>query len=181
MFFAALASALSVWRQARSSLDRAVGWRYLDGVVSETLRLYPPGVISVRTVVEPFTFAGVQVPAGSQLVFSPYLTHRLPELWPQPTRFDPTRWDPDRPGYSKPAPHEYLPFGGGPHRCLGSHLARAELMIGLTEWHRRIPNYRLASDVPILEHGGQGSDARNRFARLGFPDRFALLAFLRSL
>jgi len=137
----------SVWRQARSSLDRAVGWRYLDGVVSETLRLYPPGVISVRTVVEPFTFAGVQVPAGSQLVFSPFLTHRLPELWPQPTRFDPTRWDPDRPGYSKPAPHEYLPFGGGPHRCLGAAFATTELTVLLEHLLRRVSSRLEPSDA----------------------------------
>ncbi len=51
--------------------------------------------------------------------------------------------------------NRHLAFGAGPHRCLGSHLARQELTIGLNEWHRRIPEYRLDGDIPIREHGGQ--------------------------
>jgi cytochrome P450 len=51
--------------------------------------------------------------------------------------------------------NRHLAFGAGPHRCLGSHLARQELLAGLTEWHRRIPEYRLDLDVPITEHGRQ--------------------------
>jgi cytochrome P450 len=52
-------------------------------------------------------------------------------------------------------PNRHLAFGAGPHRCLGSHLARQELLIGLTAWHERIPDYRLDPNVPIREHGGQ--------------------------
>jgi cytochrome P450 len=51
--------------------------------------------------------------------------------------------------------NHHIAFGAGPHRCLGSHLARQELQIGLTEWHARIPHYRLVQDVPVREHGGQ--------------------------
>jgi cytochrome P450 len=51
--------------------------------------------------------------------------------------------------------NRHLAFGAGPHRCLGSHLARRELMIGLTVWHQRIPEYRLDPDVAITEHGRQ--------------------------
>ena len=53
------------------------------------------------------------------------------------------------------APNRHIAFGAGPHRCLGSHLARQELRIGLTDWHARIPDYRLVEGTKILEHGGQ--------------------------
>lgn len=55
----------------------------------------------------------------------------------------------------------HLSFGGGPHRCLGSHLARQELAVVLEEWHKRIPEYEV-SGQPI-EHGGQvfGVDSLN--------------------
>ncbi len=51
--------------------------------------------------------------------------------------------------------NRHIAFGAGPHRCLGSHLARQELRIGLTEWHARIPHYRLAEGATVREHGGQ--------------------------
>ena len=52
------------------------------------------------------------------------------------------------------AVNNHIAFGAGPHRCLGSHLARMELRIALEEWHARIPDYRLADGQDILEHGG---------------------------
>jgi cytochrome P450 len=51
--------------------------------------------------------------------------------------------------------NHHIAFGAGPHRCLGSHLARLELNVALTEWHKRVPRYRLDPAVPIREHGGQ--------------------------
>ena len=48
----------------------------------------------------------------------------------------------------------HMGFAAGPHRCLGSHLARREMIIAAEEWHRRIPDYRLATDAPLMERGG---------------------------
>jgi cytochrome P450 len=52
------------------------------------------------------------------------------------------------------AQNSHVAFGLGPHRCLGSHLARRELRVALEEWHRRIPDYRLTDGAEVVEHGG---------------------------
>ncbi|MFF1612360.1 cytochrome P450 [Amycolatopsis sp. NPDC058278] len=116
------------WKQAREDSTDGT-WRYLDGVVSETLRLHPPGAVIPRRAATAFDFHDTHVAASSTIVISPYVTHRLPELWEDPLRFEPLRWDPNRPGHRKPALHEYLPFGGGPHRCVGAVFATTELAV----------------------------------------------------
>jgi len=55
--------------------------------------------------------------------------------------------------FDRPA-NRHLAFGAGPHRCLGSHLARCELRVALEEFHRRIPDYRIADGAVITAHGG---------------------------
>jgi cytochrome P450 len=100
---------------------------YLDGVVNETLRLFPPAVLSARVPVEDFAYGGHRIPAGAMVLYSPFVTHRMPRVWPLAGRFRPDRWDPDS-GLHRPAtPSTYLPFGGGPHRCIGSTLATVEI------------------------------------------------------
>jgi cytochrome P450 len=104
---------------------------YLNGVVHETLRLYPPGVISARRVMRDLWFDGHRIRVGRLLIFSAYVTHRLPGLWPEPTEFRPRRWDPGAPDYRKPAPHEFIPFSGGLHRCIGAAMATTEMTVML--------------------------------------------------
>lgn len=96
---------------------------HLDRVVQETLRLYPATVVVARAVATEFSFAGHRFPVGTKLLISPYHTHRLEGLWEAPLRFDPGRWDTTRPDFRKPPAHGFLPFGGGPHRCVGAILA----------------------------------------------------------
>lgn len=97
----------------------------VQAVVTEALRLYPPAIISARHAVQAFSYGGEQVKPGDLVIFSPYVTHRDPNLYDDPSRFDPGRWieTPRRP------PEEFLPFGGGKHRCLGNGLAMAELTV----------------------------------------------------
>ena len=53
------------------------------------------------------------------------------------------------------SPNHHIAFGASEHRCLGSHLARSELLTAIVEWHRLIPEYRLAEGEPSMAHGGQ--------------------------
>jgi cytochrome P450 len=120
---------------AAADLDRLT---YLNGVVHETLRLYSPGVISARRVMRDLWFDGRRIRAGRLLIFSAYVTHRLPEFWPEPTEFRPARWDSDSPDYRKPAPHEFIPFSGGLHRCIGAAMATTEMTVMLARLVARI-------------------------------------------
>ncbi|ORV94560.1 cytochrome P450 [Mycobacterium interjectum] len=137
-----LLSLPGAWDAAADEVRRVLGGRppaagdleqltYLNGVVHETLRLYPPGVISARKVMRDLSFDGRRIRAGRLLVFSPYVTHRLPELWPEPTEFRPERWDPGSPAYRRPAPYEFIPFSGGLHRCIGAVMATTEMTVML--------------------------------------------------
>ncbi|BBX73634.1 cytochrome P450 [Mycobacterium shinjukuense] len=130
------------WESAADEVDRVLAGRpptpgnlgeltYLNGVVHETLRLYSPGVVSARRVMRDLAFDGHRIRAGRLLIFSAYVTHRLPELWPAPTEFRPQRWDPAAPDYRKPAPHEFIPFSGGLHRCIGAVMATTEMTVML--------------------------------------------------
>lgn len=158
----ALLSTPGVWEAAAAEVGAVLDGRipdavdlknltYLNGVVHETLRLYPPAVISARKVTRDLSFAGRRIRAGRTLVFSPYVTHRLPELFADPLRFDPHRWDPASPQYRRPAPYEFLPFGGGTHRCIGSAFATAELTVMLA---RLLARTRLSLPDQRIRAGG---------------------------
>ncbi len=97
----------------------------VDAVVTETLRLYPPAMMSARTVVRDLEHAGRRIKAGRTLIYSAYVTHRDPELYDDARSFRPDRWI----GTGRPSPTAYVPFGGGAHRCIGSELARTELVV----------------------------------------------------
>lgn len=96
----------------------------VQALVHETLRLYPSAWILPRHAAEAGTVAGYCVEAGTDILVCPYLTHRDPELWPDPEHFDPRRFTaPDgRPTH----PGAYFPFGIGPRACLGLQFALRE-------------------------------------------------------
>lgn len=107
----------------------------LAATVSETLRLYPPAPISARYVAEGFEFGGLHVRPGAMLLYSPYATHRDPRVYARPRAFEPERW---LDGQRRPA-SEFLPFGGGIHRCIGSSMATTELAVMLSRLLARGP------------------------------------------
>lgn len=130
-----LATHADVRARLLAELDRAFGsgpidpaelgaLPYLDAVVNESLRLDPVVLFVWRVLQRPLQLGGRQLPAGVAIAPCPYLVHRRPELWPDPERFDPERFL-----ARKPAPWEFLPFGGGGRRCIGMAFALYELKI----------------------------------------------------
>ncbi|MBC1241870.1 cytochrome P450 [Nostoc sp. 2RC] len=101
---------------------------YLDQVLWEVERLRPSVGAGFRGVVKEFEFKGFHVPAGWQLCYAIALTHRLPEIYSQPERFDPDRFSPQRQEH-KQYPFSLVGFGGGPRVCIGIAFAKMEMKI----------------------------------------------------
>jgi cytochrome P450 len=95
--------------------------RYTRMVLDEALRLRPPVWAMVRFPLADDTVGGFRLPAYTSVVLSPYVTHRHPEFWEEPERFDPERFRPEL--VSKRPRFSYFPFGGGSHLCIGNEFA----------------------------------------------------------
>jgi cytochrome P450 len=100
---------------------------YLDCVIKETLRLFPAGVWTARYGTQPFKLGAHQLPMGTWVLLSAYVTHRIPEVFPDPYRFMPERWQ-----TIHPSSYEFLTFSGGPRYCIGTSLAMMQLKIALS-------------------------------------------------
>ncbi|MER3452366.1 MAG: cytochrome P450 [Acidimicrobiia bacterium] len=106
--------------------------------VEELLRAESPVMMVVRSVKEDTVFGGVELHKGDSVTLLLGAADRDPAEFPDPDTVDFDRTQ-----------NRHLAFGGGPHRCLGSHLARMELRVGLEEFHRRIPEYRIADGAEL--------------------------------
>jgi cytochrome P450 len=92
-------------------------------LVNETLRLYGPGWIVMRTANSQVDLGGVSIPAGADIICSLTAMHRDPGYYPGPDRFDPGRWA--APGLTAP----FIPFGSGRHKCIGDRFAMTAVII----------------------------------------------------
>ncbi|GAB2561579.1 cytochrome P450 [Spirosoma aerophilum] len=101
---------------------------YTMQVVQESLRLYPPAWIMSRRAINDDHIGPYTIPAGDTALVCPYLLHRDPVNWPEPTRFDPDRFAPGGPKENLHT-YAYLPFGGGPRLCIGNQFALMEMQI----------------------------------------------------
>ena len=119
-------------------LDRVLGGRppsfadlaelkWTRMVLEEAMRLYPPAHTISRTALGEDRIGGVRVPRGASITISIYVTHRSPNIWPEPERFDPERFAPA--AVAGRHRFAYLPFGGGPRICIGSSFAMAEAQV----------------------------------------------------
>ena len=99
---------------------------FLECVIKETMRLFPAGTWTARFSKEPFEMGGHQLPGGTWIVMSPYVTHRIPNVFPDPYKFVPERWL-----SIHPSAYEFMPFSAGPRYCLGASLAMLQLKVAL--------------------------------------------------
>ena len=130
--------------RVQSELDEVVGagpvspdhlprLEWLDAAIKETLRLTPIVPFVARKLARPARIGGRDLPAGVVALACIYLTHRRPDRWPDPDRFDPSRFIGRRID-----PYCYYPFGGGTRRCLGMAFANFEMKIVLASILSRI-------------------------------------------
>jgi len=126
--------------------------RYAEMIFSEALRLYPPAWAIGRMAKAPFELGGVEIPAKSICILSPYLVQRDARWFPDPEKFDPERWTPEareaRPKFA------YYPFGGGARVCIGERFAWMEGVLVMAaiaqKWRLRLEPGQLAEPHPLI-------------------------------
>lgn len=128
------------WREKlRNEYDRVVSGEQIQAthlrqlaqmtnVLKEGERLYPPAGALMRGVVEEIEFDGYLIPVGWNVIIMPLLTHRLPEIYAEPDKFDPDRFAPPREEDIK-HPYSLIGFGGGVHSCIGVEFAKMEMKL----------------------------------------------------
>ncbi|HTW37536.1 MAG TPA: cytochrome P450, partial [Steroidobacteraceae bacterium] len=131
------------------SLAQVEALPYAEQVVNEALRLYPPGWLLSRRTVTADVLSGYEIPAGTDVLLSPYLLHRHPRYWKDPDAFRPERFAPDhaaeRPRFA------YMPFAAGPRHCIGETFALYEMLVHLYKIARRYRLTRVSAEPIALE------------------------------
>ncbi|KAM7309485.1 cytochrome P450 3A41-like [Ixodes scapularis] len=117
---------LLLQKDGNINYDNIFSLKYLNQVIQESLRFYPPlpGFVS-RRCQKDFEFNGLRIPKGTNIQVPARLMHHDPRYWVDPEKFNPDRFSPE----NKPTiePMAYIPFGIGPRSCPGSRLAEIEL------------------------------------------------------
>lgn len=141
---------------------------FMDTLFKEAWRLYPPSWITTRAPRESTTIGPYRIAAGAMVAVSPYALHRDPRWFPEPEAFRPDRWTPE---FERELPRGcWLPFGAGPHTCIGRSFGVLESRLILALLVQR-------ARVEPLEHGSialsAGITLRPRKLRLAFHARAA--------
>jgi cytochrome P450 len=109
---------------------------YLEMVLDEVLRLYPPAWIGPRRAVREFEFGGCTVPRGAYVNYCSWASHRLPEVFPEPEAFIPERFTRERKAALPRG--AYVPFGGGSRICIGKRFGQTEVKLVATKLLQRL-------------------------------------------
>jgi cytochrome P450 len=114
-------SALGIASGEPTTSDHLKAMPLSEMAFNEAMRMKPPVPSIPRRIVRDFTFKGYAIPAGTMVGVNPVFTHHMPEIWPDPERFDPMRFTEE----AQRTRHRFafVPFGGGAHMCLGLHFA----------------------------------------------------------
>jgi cytochrome P450 len=112
------------------SMDEISTKGYLDQVLQESMRMYPPAWILDRVALEDDSFGDVKINKGDMIGIYVYGVHHNEEYWQDDLTFDPERF---ANGKSSVHPYAFIPFGGGPRLCIGHHFAMIEMKLAIAE------------------------------------------------
>lgn len=121
---------------------------YTTMAVKEAMRLYPAAHNIPRSATADDVISGYQIPAGSAVVVSPWVTHRHPRFWDNPQAFDPERFSPER--EASRHRYAYFPFGGGPRACIGQYFSMLEAVLVTAMILRAYDVKTQAGPVPLF-------------------------------
>ena len=134
--------------------------------VKESLRLHPPLYILLRAALVDFEYRDYLLPKGTWLATSPWVSHRIPSIFPEPDRFDPERFGPGREEDKKL--FSFIAFGGGRHKCLGNAFALLQVKTIFAILLRGF-EFEILNDTIVPESGlvmGPKKPFRVRYRRL---------------
>ena len=119
-----------------------------ERVMRETLRLHPAGVVSLREAMYDVELGGYRIPAGTIILWSPYLVGRDSGAWPDPLRFDTDRFRDPTEEQRSVARTAWVPFGGGARNCIGFALAQMEVTVLLARLAQRLDLTAATTTMP---------------------------------
>lgn len=128
------------------SYERLNALTHTMRVIQEALRLYPPFWMIDRMAIADDEIKGIHIPAGTMVIPYIYGTHRNPEIWEAPERFDPSRFENDE--IKARHPMSYIPFGGGPRICIGNNMAMLQILLIVATFVQRY-DFRPVDPAPI--------------------------------
>ncbi|XP_020234758.1 protein LUTEIN DEFICIENT 5, chloroplastic [Cajanus cajan] len=125
--------------------------KYTTRVINESLRLYPQPPVLIRRSIDEDVLGEYPIKRGEDIFISVWNLHRSPELWDNADKFEPERWALDGPNPNETNQNfKYLPFGGGPRKCVGDLFASYETVVALAMLVRRF-NFQMAVGAPPVE------------------------------